>query len=128
MVERTTLQLELFARDIEKTKRFYVDALGFTVTREAEDYVQLVRGTAVIGLGSSAHLPEHHYFQQEELAHKHGVGVEVVLFVEDLDAVFHQVEAAGYSCIEPPRDQSWGMRDFRVADPDGVYVRISSRG
>jgi lactoylglutathione lyase len=43
----------------------------------------------------------------------------------DYDAALQAVVSAGHQVVEPPRDQSWGLRDFRVADPDGYYWRIT---
>jgi predicted enzyme related to lactoylglutathione lyase len=54
------------------------------------------------------------------------VGVEIVLEVEDLAVAVDAVERAGYGLVEPPRERPWGLRDFRLADPDGYYVRVTT--
>jgi hypothetical protein len=28
--------------------------------------------------------------------------------------------------VKPIQDREWGARDFRVADPDGYFVRLTS--
>jgi uncharacterized glyoxalase superfamily protein PhnB len=35
------------------------------------------------------------------------------------------VVKAGYRLLEPLRERPWGLRDFRVVDPDGYYLRIT---
>jgi lactoylglutathione lyase len=56
-----------------------------------------------------------------------GAGVEIVLEVRDVDAALEQVERAGFGVVEPLRERPWGLRDFRVADPDDYYVRVTTR-
>jgi uncharacterized glyoxalase superfamily protein PhnB len=51
--------------------------------------------------------------------------VEIVLEVPDVDAALEAVERAGCSVVEPLRDRPWGLRDFRLVDPDGYYLRIT---
>ena len=55
-----------------------------------------------------------------------GARVEVVLEVEDLDAAREQIEAAGYPIAEAATDRPWGLRDFRLLDPDGYYLRVTT--
>lgn len=45
--------------------------------------------------------------------------------VEDLDATFTRVQAAGCEIVSEPADQFWGKRDFAVRDPAGNLVRIA---
>jgi uncharacterized glyoxalase superfamily protein PhnB len=37
----------------------------------------------------------------------------------DLDGLFEKYRAAGVTIVSPPTDQPWGLRDFRIRDPDG---------
>jgi predicted enzyme related to lactoylglutathione lyase len=53
--------------------------------------------------------------------------VEIVLEVEDLDEALERVERAGVALIEHARERPWGLRDFRIADPDGYYLRVTTR-
>ncbi len=127
IVHDMRLRIELFVDDIDASIRFYERALGFRVTRREADYASLDAGDAVLGLGSIAKLPadgEGPGFTRTRLAGVRGAGVEIVLEVRDPDAVL-AVENAGYGVVEPMRDRPWGLRDFRVADPDGYYLRIT---
>jgi lactoylglutathione lyase len=38
-----------------------------------------------------------------------------------------QITAAGWPITEDLRDRPWGLRDFRVLDPAGYYLRITAR-
>ncbi len=123
-----SLRLELFVRDMEASIAFYCDILGFEVQRHEVDYASLRCGTVILGLGPAAKLPvSAGYFTQHKLQTGPGVGVEIVLEVDDVHAWYTQVHATGYPMIEPLLVRPWGLTDFRVADPDGYYLRITSR-
>ena len=125
---RMRLRLELFVDDLDRSVAFYEQALGFRAVRREPAYVSLRRGDAELGLAPVATLPADGPgpgFTQDRLAGIRGAGAEIVLEVEDLDAALRAVERAGHPLAEPLRDRPWGLRDFRVADPDGSYVRIT---
>ena len=124
------LRVELFVDDLDTSIGFYA-ALGFAVERREHDYASLRWGDAVIGLGPVAKLPSTGPgpgFTQERLAGVRGVGTEIVLEVEDLDVALAAARAAGHPLADEPSDQPWGQRDFRLADPDGYYLRITGVG
>ena len=53
--------------------------------------------------------------------------MEIVLEVEDLDEAYAGFERAGERVAEPIRTQPWGLRDFRLVDPDGYYLRVTTK-
>jgi catechol 2,3-dioxygenase-like lactoylglutathione lyase family enzyme len=50
--------------------------------------------------------------------------VTVALDVDDVDAIFDRISAAGADVEEPPTDQSWGVRNMYVRDPDGYVIEF----
>ena len=121
------LRLELFVQDMDVSIHFYCRVLGFALTRRDEGYASLRSGGVVLGLGPIAKLPvEDGYFTQRRLEDDRGAGAEIVLEVDDIDAFHDQVRAAGYPVLEDLQDRPWGLRDFRVADPDGYYLRLTN--
>jgi uncharacterized glyoxalase superfamily protein PhnB len=59
------------------------------------------------------------------------VGVRFELFVDDVDAAFARARDAAVSHggqVEPLAARPWGQTDFRLIDPDGYYVRVTSTG
>jgi lactoylglutathione lyase len=118
-----TLRFEIFPADLDATVDFYQRVLGFQLTddrRDQDDYVALRRGAVRVGAVREA-VPD------EPAARRPPTGVELVLEVDDVAAERHRVVAAGWPLDDDLRDQSWGLRDFRILDPDGYYLRITNR-
>ena len=49
----------------------------------------------------------------------------VVLWVDDVDAMYRRVVEAGFTPTASPRDASWGERYFHVHDPDGHELSLA---
>jgi catechol 2,3-dioxygenase-like lactoylglutathione lyase family enzyme len=123
-----TLRLELFVTDIDKSIDFYTNVLGFERMKGEPTYVPVRSGSAIIGLGPAAGLPKQHHFNPEVQKARRGLGTEIALEVDDVQGLFEKVASSGYKRIlSPLRKQSWGLTNFRIADPDGYYLRITSR-
>jgi uncharacterized glyoxalase superfamily protein PhnB len=54
-------------------------------------------------------------------------GAELVLEVDDVDAAHQRAAGSGWPIAGGVTEQPWGLRDFRLFDPDGYYVRVTSR-
>lgn len=118
--------VELHVADIEATLAFY-EALGFRVTKRWKDWVRLDRDGAELVLQGDAYLRNHdHYFTPYLDVSPRGVGVEITIEVDDVDAVYATAQEAGLRIVKPIQDRDWKARDFRLADPDGFFVRITS--
>lgn len=119
------LRCEIFPSDLDRTLRFYVDVLCFEVVRdqrEAESpYLALERGD--VRLGAARRPPV-----DAPDRRRPPTGVELVLEVDDVEAEQEHVASAGWEVSEPLRAQPWGLRDFRLEDPDGYYWRITETG
>lgn len=123
------LRLELFVRDMDVSIDFYCRVLGFELARREEGYASVRSGGVVLGLGPIAKLPlEEGYFTQGRVASDRGAGVEIVLEVDDVVAFHKRLRDTGYRILEPLQDRPWGLTDFRIADPDGYYLRPTSKG
>lgn len=120
------LRLELFANDLAASRDFYRDVLGFSVEREEKEYIVVRLGDIQIGLGSATGLSARHYFNPELQSQRRGLGVEIVLEVQDLDAAFQRVDARHVKVLSKIQKRPWGARDFRIADPDGYYLRLTA--
>lgn len=121
------LRLELFVNDIAASRRFYQDVLGFVaMVAQGDGYTPMRRDGVLISLGARTGLPPDHPAGVLE-AERVGRGIEIVLEVSDLDAALAQVKASNWPLASDIALQPWGLRDFRLIDPDGYYVRVTSR-
>jgi lactoylglutathione lyase len=60
-----------------------------------------------------------------------GVGVEIVIEVDDVDTAFTRARNAAVAHgghVEPMAARPWEQADFRLIDPDGYNVRVMSAG
>jgi lactoylglutathione lyase len=105
---------------------FYRDVLGFVQLRRDDGYASIRRGEVLLGIGPIARLPDvGGYFTRPRLARNRGLGVEIVLEVEDVAAEYARVVAVGWPIIDHLQERPWGLNDFRLTDPDGYYLRIT---
>ena len=118
--------VELHVSDVGASIAFY-KVLGFRVTRRGKESVRLDRDGAELILQGDSYVRGHpHYFSADIDRSPRGTGVEVTIEVEDVDAVHAAAVAAGLRIVKPIQDRAWKARDFRLADPDGFFIRITS--
>lgn len=121
-----SLRVELFADDAERTAEFYQQVLGFDREAGATDYISMRLGGILIGIGRNDKLPDSHPIRRRE-GERGGLGVELVMEVEDVDMAYASVQASGYPIASSIAERPWGLRDFRLVDPNGYYIRVTSR-
>ncbi len=122
---RMQLHVEFFVQDLARSREFYTRVLGFTINRQKEDgFTELSRGDATLALNHIATLSQEHP-TSPAANERIGKGVEIVLIVAEVDGVYRQVLATGWPISTPLTSQPWGMTDFRLSDPDGIYIRVS---
>jgi predicted enzyme related to lactoylglutathione lyase len=115
-----TLRIELFAQDLETAGTFYREVLGFEELSRQDDYLWMGRGSARIGIGTAAE-------PVDPAVRRIPRGTEIVLEVDDIDAEYARVKATGWPLEGDVQLQRWGLRDFRLFDADGYYLRLTSR-
>ena len=119
----TSLRIEIFPADLNATVRFYVDLLGFSLVTDhradVSPYLALRRDDVQIG---AVPVPGGHPLQR-----KPPTGVEIVLEVDYLHVERDRIRLAGWPIEEDIMRRPWGLQDFRVLDPDGYYIRFTSR-
>ena len=119
-----SLWASLTVNDLQKSLAWYRDVVGFTVDQEHEREGRLVAvslkaGDVRILLG------------QDDGAkgwdRKKGEGFSLqVVTAQDVDEVAQRIREHGGTLNSEPMDMPWGARVFRVVDPDGFKLAISS--
>jgi lactoylglutathione lyase len=119
-----TLRIEIFPADLDTAVDFYTRVLGFSVTKDQREhpgaYVSMKRGAVQVG---AALRP----VSGVRDARRPPAGPELVLEVDDVAGERDRVVAAGWPLDEDLRDRPWGLTDFRILDPAGYYLRVTSR-
>ena len=109
--------------DLEKSIRFY-EALGFAVSERWEEKgtllgVMLRAGTTEIGLSQDD--------WKKGRDRKKGVGVRLLLSTtQNVDEVAARAKSAGITLKSEPFDSEWKTRVFKVVDPSGFLLTMSS--
>jgi lactoylglutathione lyase len=120
-----TLRIEIFPNDLGPTVDFYTGVLDFDLVRDESAaeaaYVALERGDVKLG---AAARPDH---RPDRDHRRPPTGVELVLEVDDVEAELDRVRSRGWPIEEQLTLRPWGLRDFRLLDPNGYYLRITQR-
>jgi lactoylglutathione lyase len=119
-----SLMASLTVNDLQKSLAWYRDVVGFFVSDqyEFEGELRAVRLTAgVVNL----------LINQDNGAkgwdRKKGEGISLTLMTaQDVDAIAARIKSRGGTLESEPADMPWGARVFRVKDPDGFILAISS--
>lgn len=119
-----SLSVSMTVRDVKTSLAWYRDVLGFTVDREML-HEGTLRGVA-LQAGAVRIL-----LNQDDGAkganRPLGVGFSMMITTrESVDAVAARIKSNGGSLLSEPADMPWGARVFRLKDPDGYSLSISS--
>jgi len=97
------------------------------VARDANEYAELSRGETSLQLAAD----DAPYWKPERPRllppGQRGSGVEIVLLVEDVEAVYRQAQQARADIVRPLTDYPWHMKQFWVRHPDGYLIRPAQR-
>jgi len=127
------VRFELFVDDVERSLAFYGTTLGLQPSPgyDPQGYVPVSAGPVRIGLQRRTALPPEHHFRPAHFSGPRGVGVEIVIEVDNVHTAFNQARdtaVAHGGQVEPLAARPWGQTDFRLIDPDGYYIRVTSAG
>lgn len=119
--------VELCVSDLSASIAWFADVLDFRVERREAHFARLQRGETAVSLGTD----DGPYWSPER-AHippvgSRGGGVEIVLLVEGIDALYERAKRAGARIERPLEDQPWQLRQFWVRHPDGYLLRPAER-
>jgi len=120
--------VEICVSDFKQSVQWFEDVLGFrAVVLEENEYAELRRGETSIQLAADS-AP---YWESEHSRllppGQRGSGVEIVLVVDDVNAVYRQAQQAHAEIVRELADYPWHMRQFWVRHPDGYLIRPAQR-
>jgi catechol 2,3-dioxygenase-like lactoylglutathione lyase family enzyme len=123
-LEQRLSLITLGVEDLERSRRFYETAFGWTAHPGPEGVVFFQMNGIVLGL-----------FPRKELAKDAGVSLRPAPGPSSLawngrsetevDAAFEAAVAAGAAPVKPPEKVFWGGYSGYVADPDGHLIELA---
>ncbi|MFD2444823.1 VOC family protein [Bacillus sp. CGMCC 1.16607] len=119
------VRFELFVDELENSLYFYEHVLGFKKGYMNREYAEVFNGSVEIGICLMEKLSEDHPLKTKSSDERKGLGVEIVLVVDELASLYQKVIDSGYPISADLQTQPWKLRDFRLVDPDGYYLRIT---
>lgn len=108
MIENITPILR--AADLEATKRYFIDVLGFSMNWEVPYMISVVRDGHPLMICDG---------------YQGAPGTWLWIGVEDADAFYAEVSAKGAIIRDPPQNFEWAY-EFQVEDPNGHVLRFGS--
>lgn len=118
--------LEFFVDNFSAMFTFYTEVLRFQVKHSEEDFVVLHRDSVQIHLLSTNELAP---ALSDQRAMTLAARTEICLELPDkesLDEEFKEVIASGWPIHDQLTYRPWNKWDFRLKDPEGAYLRIST--
>ena len=111
----------LMTSDVAGTADFYCTHFGFEAQFTSDWYVHLqsqAHPSVCLAVLDGGHdtIPES--------ARGHAAGVILNFEVDDPNAVYARLQAAGLPILLPLRDEPFGQRHFITSDPNGVLIDI----
>lgn len=103
---------------LQESKEFYMRYFNFRLVFESDWYIELI-APDTSGIGVSFVLP-----QRDAGEFFNGKGYILSFEVDDVDAEYQRLKAAGLEIFQDLQDKPWGERSFVVNDPTGVHLYI----
>jgi uncharacterized glyoxalase superfamily protein PhnB len=113
----------LMTRNVAATASFYLRHFGFEALFTADWYVHLQSREAGAPV-SLAILDARHETIPAVGRGASGAGILLNFEVDDVDAEYERLIAAGLEVLLPLRDEAFGQRHFIVQAPDGVMIDV----
>jgi uncharacterized glyoxalase superfamily protein PhnB len=114
----------LTVNDIEASIAWYRDVLGLYVAQEMKLDGKLT-GASLRAGAVEVLLTQDDFAKGRE--RQKGIGFRLYCTTaQDIDELAAAIQERGGVLSQPPKDQSWGVRDFAVTDPDGFQISIST--
>lgn len=114
--------ISLNVPDVTASAEFAKQHFGFTEQMSDDGFVSLVHESAGVNViflrtGLSS-------FKPAQIAGDAGQGTLLVFVVDDLDAEFDRIAAAGATVVTKPETEPWGERFCQLADPNGLIWQL----
>jgi lactoylglutathione lyase len=118
------LSASLTVKDLEKSLAWYRDVVGFTVDQKHERDGKL---RAVSLKAGAVRILINQDDGARGLDRVKGEGFSLqITTAQNIDDIANRIKQAGGTLVSEPADMPWGVRVFRLRDPDGFTFVVSS--
>ena len=122
--ESTAISVSLTVKDLRASQAWYRDVFGFTVDQEHE------RDGAVVAVALRAGavrilINQDNGAKGWDRVKGQGFSLQFTT-KQPVDDVAKRITDNGGTLVTEPADMPWGVRAFRLVDPDGYVILVSS--
>lgn len=118
--------VELYVEDLAYYVRIFHDALGFEVTRDEGDWLELRSSHGTVLLNRFDDPEPGHPFERYRDQPRRGMGVEIGIVVNRVEESWVKAKQIPGCVVTDVRLQDWGLTDYRILTPHGYYLRITT--
>jgi lactoylglutathione lyase len=118
----------LFVEDVEKMVRFYRDILGFETDWESGPFASFKvndGGLFMFDRKIFAEAINQPYLAPRGFNQTMEIGIDIPT-KRDVDNEYARLVALGVHVILEPQIQSWGQKNFWIADPEGNLIEVGA--
>jgi len=120
------LFVELHVPNVKQAEKFY-QKIGFTIVRERKmpgkkDFAVVECQGNIITLWPKS--SSHAYFGKFPKTTKQGFNMELVFLVDKVEKIYKKIKNKA-NVVEPLKIRPSGLKDFRIEDPFGFYLRFT---
>jgi lactoylglutathione lyase len=119
-----TLSVSLTVKDLQKSLAWYRDVVGFTIDRKIEREGKL-RAVALKAGDVQLSINQDDGAKGWDRVKGEGFSLRIITD-QSVDEIAKRIKERGGTLDSEPADMPWGARIFRLRDPDGFKLTISS--
>lgn len=120
-------RVELYVDDIEKSLDFYENIIGLKLYGRNERCGRFNYDCFSLLITAKTALEKDHYFFTKAKTDIKGNGFELIIVVDELENVYERCRKHNILPEVEIEKYPWAMRGFKISDPDGYFLRITSK-
>ena len=118
----------LIVHDLDRSLAFYTGVLGLPLGHRSGSYAQLATGATRLSLFERGAMATTLGAEELAVPDTAATAFEIGFKVDDVDAAYSELIAAGAIGAVPPTTRPWGQRTAYIRDPDGHLVELAQDG
>jgi catechol 2,3-dioxygenase-like lactoylglutathione lyase family enzyme len=117
-----TYSAALFVKDIEASKKFYLDLLGLSIDLDFGKNVIFKNGFAIWEIQSNHIIPK--TLGLDKISDSNVNRFELYFETENLSEIFESLKSKDVTFLHDIHEEPWGQQTIRFFDPDNHLIEI----